>query len=61
MRDRQHIFGYYSKIAEEAHVIDWGKFDNDRDYMANGLQSNMLDARAAYDLGMLIQEEFYGF
>ncbi len=59
MRDRQYIFGYYSKIAEEAHVIDWAKFDNDRDYMAMVLQSNMLDARAAYDLGMLIQDEFF--
>lgn len=39
-----NIFGYYSKIAEEAHVIDWTKFDNDREYMTMVSQSNMLDA-----------------
>ena len=50
---------YYTKMGEEYHKIDWKRFDNDRKFRKNVLLSNKLDARAVYDLGMIIQDLFY--
>ena len=51
---------YYTKVDESAHLVDWNRFYNDKDYRVNiVLESNKLDAKAVKDLGRIIQEEFY--
>ena len=53
-------FKWYSKVSEEAHVVDWERFDNDKQYRNDVvLYSNKLDARACYELAYIIQEDFY--
>ena len=58
-------FDYYSKIDESAHLVDWKRFDADKDYRVNiVLKSNMLDAMACHDLAIAIQNDFkeaFGF
>lgn len=49
---------YYKKGGDELHKIDWERFDRDTTFREAVLESNMLDARAVYDLGIIIQEEF---
>ena len=50
---------YYSKVDESAHIVDWHRFNTDADYKHKiVLKSNELDARACYDLGLIIQEDF---
>lgn len=49
---------YYSKVDESAHIVDWDRFNNDPEYKTVVLTSNGYDARAAADLGYLIQEDF---
>lgn len=51
-------FDYYSKIALEAHVVDWNRFHTDKKYKLLVLKSNELDARVVRDLGLSIQESF---
>lgn len=51
-------FKWYSKIALEAHLIDWDRFEVDEYYRDMVLESNKLDARAASELGLSIQEDF---
>ena len=59
MTSRKDLFPYYSKISKDAHLVNWDKFNNDEDYKNNVvLKSNEYDARAVYDLGNLIQEQF---
>lgn len=59
MLSRADIFPYYSKVSKDAHLVDWDKFYNDRYYRNNVvLYSNMLDARAVYDLANLVQNQF---
>ena len=50
---------YYSKLGEEYHKIDWDRYKTDKEFNKNVLYSNELDARAVYDLGNIIQEDFY--
>jgi hypothetical protein len=50
---------YYSKVDKSAHLVEWDKFESDKNYRDNiVLKSNMLDAKAVKDLGMIIQNEF---
>lgn len=50
---------YYSKVEESAHLVDWEKFDLDKNYRENiVLKSNELDSRAVYDLAIQLNEEF---
>jgi hypothetical protein len=52
-------FDYYSKVDKSAHLVDWQRFETDKDYKFKiVLKSNELDARACHDLGMSIQKEF---
>jgi hypothetical protein len=51
---------YYSKVDKSAHIVDWKRFESDQDFRDNiVLLSNELDARACYDLGYIIQQDFY--
>lgn len=53
---------WYSKISKEVHLVDWERFEIDRKYRVDVLQSNEFDSRAVRELGMIIQEEFkYAF
>lgn len=49
---------WYSKISKEAHLVDWVRFNNDKEYRAMVLKSNSYDAKAVRELGIIIQEEF---
>lgn len=49
---------YYSKLGDEYHKVDWDRFDSDPAFRQGVLYSNELDARAVYDLGIMIQEQF---
>ena len=52
-------FDYYSKVDISAHIVDWERFDNDKDYRVNTvLKSNMFDAMACHDLAIEIQKDF---
>lgn len=60
MENRKHLFPYYSKIDESAHLVDWKRYERDIDYRHNIVDlSNEYDARAVYDLGTLIINDFY--
>lgn len=50
---------YYTKIDKSAHLVDWNRFETD-EYYRNEivLKSNELDARAVYDLGLLVSKDF---
>jgi hypothetical protein len=51
---------YYSKVDESAHIVDWIRYKTDNHYKNNiVLKSNEMDARAVYDLGDIIQQEFF--
>lgn len=51
---------YYSKVDKSAHIVDWERYASDSHYKDNiVLRSNELDARACYDLGLIIQDDFY--
>lgn len=50
---------WYEKGDEELHKINWDRFYNDSDYERRVLRSNMMDARAAYELALNIQNEFF--
>jgi len=53
-------FNYYSKVDKSAHIVDWERFETDNEYKFHiVLRSNELDARACYDLGMAIQDDFF--
>ena len=42
---------YYSKVDKSAHIVDWDKFNNDKNYRENiVLKSNELDAKPVYDV-----------
>ena len=59
MTSRKHLFPYYSKIDKSAHLVDWDRFDTDEHYKNEiVLKSNEYDARAVYDLGTLIVNNF---
>ena len=49
---------YYTKLGEEFHKIDWERFKTDSKFHDGVLKSNMLDARAVYDLANNITDEF---
>src|SRR5690606_23757134 len=49
---------YYKKGDESLHKIDWERFETDKQFKHDVLESNQLDARAVYDLGNIIQEDF---
>lgn len=49
---------WYSKVAKEAHLVDWERFKTDMTYRDLVLKSNHFDAKAVRELGMIIQEEF---
>lgn len=49
---------YYSKVDKSAHLVNWDRFENDHTYQQLVLHSNELDARAVYDLGLSVQNEF---
>lgn len=52
-------FSYYSKVDKSAHLVNWNKFNEDKNYRENiVLYSNYLDARVCRDLGLLSQEGF---
>ena len=52
-------FNYYSKVDKSAHLVDWNKFKEDRNYRENiVLKSNYLDSRVVRDLGLLVQDNF---
>ena len=52
-------FDWYSKVDEEAHLVDWDKFENDEYYRKEiVLKSNKLDAKSALALGYEIQKDF---
>jgi len=52
-------FDWYSKVDKSAHLVDWERFETDKHFRENiVLKSNMLDARAVYELGLRIQEDF---
>jgi len=52
-------FDWYSKIALEAHIVDWERFETDDEYKAMVLLSNELDAKACRALGIEVQEDFH--
>lgn len=53
-------FSWYSKIAKEAHLVDWERFETNRYYRENiVLESNKLDARAVYELSKTVQKDFH--
>ena len=59
MISRKDLFSYYSKVDKSAHLVDWDKFDYDGNYKHDiVLKSNEYDARAVYDLGNYIQNQF---
>jgi len=59
MEKRKALFPYYSKISADAHLIDWDRFNNDDLYKNDiVLLSNQYDARAVYDLGNMIMDQF---
>lgn len=52
-------FNWYSKVDEEAHIVNWDRFENDKHYRKEiVLKSNELDAKAALALGYEIQKDF---
>ena len=51
-------FEWYSKLDEEAHIVDWKRFDVDEEYRNLVLKSNELDARGAMGLGFEVQKDF---
>ena len=52
-------FDWYSKVDEEAHLVDWKRFESDKYYREEiVLKSNKLDAKAALALGYEIQKDF---
>ena len=60
MGERVDLFPYYSKVSNEAHLVDWDRFNNDDDFKHNiVLRSNRYDAMAVYDLANLLQDSFY--
>lgn len=60
MENRKHLFPYYSKVSKEAHLVDWDRYDKDIEFRHDVVDySNMLDARAVYDLGTLVINDFY--
>lgn len=60
MTSRKHLFPYYSKVDKSAHLVDWARYEKDYDYRHNIVDlSNELDARAVYDLGTLVVNDFY--
>lgn len=53
-------FEWYSKVDESAHLVDWIRFENDKDFRENiVLKSNALDARSAMALAYEVQKDFY--
>lgn len=51
---------WYSKVDKSAHLVDWQRFETDKDYKENiVLKSNAFDARAVYELGYSIQTDFF--
>ena len=58
-KEAKSRFTWYSKIALEAHIVDWERFRWDENYHDMVLESNKLDARAAAELGRVVQEDFY--
>lgn len=57
-KEAQGRLPYYEKGDESLHKIDWIRFEKDKEFRKAVLHSNELDARAVYDLGYIIQEEF---
>ena len=52
-------FDWYSKVDEEAHLVDWDRFEIDDNFRNNiVLKSNELDAKSACALGYEIQKDF---
>jgi hypothetical protein len=53
----RNLLSDLNKIRSE--IVDWKRYKTDEDYRKNiVLKSNELDARACYDLGIIIQEDF---
>lgn len=53
-------FDYYSKVDKSAHLVDWDRFEIDKDYREKiVLTSNYLDARVVRDLAFLVVDNFY--
>ena len=52
-------FKWYSKVGKQYHIVDWSKFNIDKEYRDTVLYSNELDARCAMGLGYRLQEDFY--
>lgn len=52
-------FKYYTKIDKSVHIVNWERYQNDKQFKDLVLKSNMLDARAVTDLGNEIQYDFH--
>lgn len=60
MDARKDLFPYYSKVSEDAHLVDWERYETDADYRVNVVdRSNRYDARAVYDLAVLTCNNFH--
>lgn len=52
-------FDWYSKVDKSAHLVDWDRFEKDKDYRENiVLKSNMLDAKACHALAHTVLDDF---
>ncbi len=56
---KDNNFNWYSKVSDDAHIIDKDKFYNDPDYKEIVLLSNKLDSKIAKKLAIAIQEDFF--
>lgn len=52
-------FDWYSKLDDEAHIVDWKRFEVDEEYKNKVLLSNELDNRAVLALGYETQKDFF--
>lgn len=53
-------FDYYSKVDKSAHLVEWDRFESDKNYREQiVLTSNYLDARVVRDLAFLVVDNFY--
>jgi hypothetical protein len=59
LEDSANEFGIsYKKAPEEFHVIDWDKYNNDKNYRFNCLKSNRDDAKAAKEIADCISDHY---
>lgn len=56
---KDYGFTWYTKISDDAHVINKKKFFSDKEYQSKVLLSNEYDSRLAKELAIKLQFDFY--